>query len=653
MNKQHAPSTKMRAKLRRLANKYSTVASASGLNNINKPGKAKTNPDVPDRSTYWKNLPEGTGYYEPISELEEVTGNRNESVFVATNNSAYSETVHDESTAATSVSDGPKSTIGITDRSTTLTADWQEDSNNETVPANKSVTETSVTGSENKAKSDVSRKRRFDVGSNEIPTFPVEPPPGKTHFTMYQPAVGAENWNINRLAGYDSGLEGQRRISQNERYSKVGRDPPLWVPVEPIEGQPVLREPANKATKLEPYEPIPPLARNDKGWYRKTETEPVTVNGTAVSVRRRPEAKEGGPPQAPTELGKITSALEREWIRDAGVTRVSFRNVTESNRALQPNITADKPIPKVLHGLFKSVVDNRTGTDLRTKGNDKPRSNEETIETNSNHTTKNCVPASWRNVRLIQDALSGGYYVIQAKTGGNCTGHNQANPAREQKQTTKEENAATKPEKQHISTTIFNQEQRSIPRGPGSSLTADISSSTHPNGKLVDNAINFPEHPHDGKSIDKSFSKDSRRDPASSADSSSGPITPEADTDSDNQFAANLMKYYLAGRHPQARADQDSISKDAALGLNSDYRDLLVNQEETDLNLDLEEDAMIPPDILPSIQDGDFWHSLPPPDQRGIPWNMENVDDVMEEGFQIVDRSDRHDVPGRIFAELF
>jgi len=618
----------MRAKLQKLADKHSTAA-ASSINAINKPDYHNpTRPGPggdlePKSSTYWKSLHDEVGYYEPISDA--VSGNRNETgtKVAALDNATYSETVHDDAVEK-SAGDGQQSISGVTEESI-VRVKWQDDAaSNETGSRNDSAAGASITG-ENKAEVNPTRKRRFDVASNEIPTFlrGGEPVPGNGYF---RPEV--ENWDVNRLDTTGPANEGGRRISQNERYSKVGRDPPMWVPVEPIDGGPFLREPASKDTTLEePYEPIPPLAKNDIGvhggahrkWKSSGETEPdVTspVNRTGASVRRRPEAKEGGPP----ELGKIASPLEREWIQKAEVAAAvadSSPNDTQSTSGVRHKETAGQPIR------------NQTAQKREGEVSHKSQSDEDRMPVN--HDQKGCAATSWKNVQLIQDAMTGGYYVIQAKVRSNCSA---TKLEKGQKHIRSDQDAVSKSEKDDTTRKTADQEPvqtsgKTLPEEYGEAGWMFFGMD-----EKLDRGAS--KHSRDDGTASSS-TKDFEKDLASSTETNFEPIPLEAESSSVDDLADDLVRYYVIGKHPRVQTGYDSDTKDDVSSLNGDMTD----QEQSDLLSNPGQEDEVSPDIIPSsyrTHDGAFWQPVPLPGQES-PWNVDS-EDVMEGGFQIVERSE-------------
>jgi len=629
----------MRAKLQRLAQKYSTVSTD---NMINKPdygdnlAGSGSSDSAPKRSKYWKSMQVKDGHYEPISTAVEVSDTRNETGTkeAALNNVTYSETVHD-SADENSVSDGQESDSGVTVESI-IRKKWQENPKNETEPGTNSVAGISMTG-KNKTKIDNIRKRRFDIALNEIPTFPHgEPFPKLDNGMMFQkPGIQMENPEINRLYGYSPWMEQGRRVSQNERYSKVGRDPPYWVPVEPIGGEPVLREPVNKGTILEePFEPIPPLSKKDidivstqQKSKSTSETEPDVVASlvkrTGESVRRRPEAKEGGPP----ELGKIASPLELEWIREAETSATTVgtsQNGTETTPGFPRNETADQRIQKDSEAIENNQTKQKSGLERSQKS----QSNDEKTQINTDE--KDCTTTSWKNVQLIQDALSGGYYVIQAKTRSNCSEEDEATFDKEQPQMNGDEEVFSVLQKEDIIRASFDQ----APAETHDSTSTNESGEAGwmffgTGGKMAKEPQQPVKHTGEGKPRGISSTKDFPQNLVNSKDVNFQRTQLEDETFPVDEFEEDLLKYYAIGADEQLQTGQDSAGKDEVLNLDNGFGVHLVDQEETDLISNRGEESEI---HHVDIRDGVIWH-------RG-PENPRKIgDDVLEGDFEIVDEA--------------
>ena len=631
-NKRHPAAAKMRAKLQRLAHKYSSV-SVNSINTINKPdydnltgsGSIDLSQKIP---SYWKSLRDEVGY----SEQMKVSDNRNETTTMkaALSNVTYSETVHDI-TDGNSVSDGQESVFVVTGESA-VREKGRETPKNETRSTNKTAGEIPTNGN-NSTKVDTIRKRRFDVAANEIPTFPLTQPPARTGSGMIfqNPGIAMENMHMYQPGGYSARKGIGRHISQNERYSKVGRDPPFWVPVEPIEGAPVLREPAHKDMIVEePYEPIPPLAKNDRTHHSWKPEPDVTssVNRTTASVRRRPEAKEGGPSQ----LGKIASPLEREWIRAAEVATATVagaasQNVTVPTSGFHRKETENQPtghVRKVSHSRSKSITTNQTEQKPKLGKSGKSQSNEETAEANISD-RNDCSAASWRNVRLIQDALTGGFYVIQAKTRTNCAEQDETKPDEKQKQINRNEDVTLKSEKHDTTGQAHSAETH------GRTSADEVAEAGWmffgQGGQLVKDRS---KHPSEDKLHDSSSSKDFRQDPtASSKDTDSQQVQLEAETSPVDQFGGDAMKYFVVGKHPQT--GQDSTWKDAIASLNKD--DDNDNAVDQDLISNPESPRVI---VHSKTLDGVLWQPLPLPEHE----NLQNVeDDIVETDSWVMQRA--------------
>jgi len=606
MKSSHPAATKMRAKLRRLAHKHST-ASANGINkaalennptrfgasringvrkvgyykvvsdkqnetetNIashngvtNKPdyhnssgsrvtriniynnttqsGSDNSKPEPKSLAMYWKSLEpkdEVLGNYsEPVSDVQ----NETETKVASLNNvtTTYWETVHNEKSASSDGQKSPVSASEVTEPSIIRTTSHDA----ETESGNSSET------GKNKLEVNSTRKRRFDIASNEIPTFshPGEPPPLTGN--GYGPEVEFYQ-NPNRLDG--TGLDGQdgRRVSQNERYSKVGRDPPVWAPVEPLEvGQlpevgPFLREPVDKrTTHEEPYEPIPPLAEKDRKWKSSWKPEldvvppkvTLSVNRTGSKNlgRRRPEAKEGGP-RGPA-LGKIASPLEREWIEKAEIAAAT--NKTESTSGVQPNGSVTQKIRNLPSG-------NWTAGKLRPEDNHKIRSSEDKLPANNDQKDDCATSASWKNVQLIQDVISGGYYVIQAKIRSNCSQEEQNNPDSLEK---RQQNliGRNRDEKGNLANQALGKSGgveespqtfgKILPQGVNQAGWMDFGRKSH------QDSAHPSKLPKDGSDLSSATNDDQER-------SSFQPIIP---SETFPDIADDVLRYYVVGKRPQ------------------------------------------------------------------------------------------------------
>ena len=645
----HPAADRLRAKLQKLALKHSTAA-ASRINGINKPDYANptgsgSGDSQPKRSPYWKSLPDEVvgRSYEPITIA--VSNSRNETetgtgtTVAALNNATYSETVHDEADES-SASDGQESVFAVTDESI-VRARWQDaDPTNGTGSRNDSE---STTGRSNSTEVNSTRKRRFDVASNDIPTFPRPEPPLLPTGSGFRPE--AEIWDVNRL-GREMAGGGGRRVSQNERYSKVGRDPPMWAPVEPLQtGGPVLREPVDKGTIYEePYEPIPPLAKNDAGadahrkWKSTREPEPDMTssagNRTSASLRRRPEAKEGGPSAS---LGKIASPLERKWIRKAEVASATAvvgtsPNGTESTSGVQRNESADA-IRNV-----KSDESDASNDTKRTRHPGKsrePQSTGEDVAVNRDE-KEDCTATSWKNVQLIQDALTGGYYVLQTRVRGNCSKQDAAKKKTEEKLSRDQDDEVA----------LKSAKEDDITRKTGDQGTAQTHASIHVStdklgeaGWMFSGADGKPDT--DGRQLSKPSGAGYDSSPAAnnSKEDSEFQQTQPPEGEVSPDLAANLLRYYVIGKRPRNGLDSDG--KEDARDLNSDDGDRLPDQEQVDL-ISIPGGEEISPDILPTgyrtPEGGLFWQPFPIPGPES-PWNVAN-DGVKAGDFQVVERSE-------------
>lgn len=623
----------MHAKLQRLALKHSTV-SAISANRIHKPDY--DNPPGRGGVSFPKSPQRGVGYYEPTK----VSGDRNETErkVAAPNNSTYSETVHDGNTDNISFSDGRRSVFAVTERSAA--------SEGQKTPINKTETNSILaanwhtTKSDNSTRANVTRRRRYDVKSNEIPTFPGrEMPPGSKHEEIrYRPETRADNSNVNRFS--NGGKEGGPRISQNERYSKVGRDPPFWVPVEPIRGEPFLREPSHKdMTYNEPYEPIPPLARNDIGienmyrnWKPVSEASP-TVNRTRTSVRQRADAKEGGASQvggASLQLmGKIASPLEQEWIHEAEVAATAVepsKNFTEPKPGLYRNETRTDPVRKVSRvAPLESTSKNRKDRNSQHEGDG--------IKSKAmvNSDNDDCATSSWKNVRFIRDPASGGWYVIQAKkTNANCSDQNEAAISEAHESVGRQMDVTPKSQHHHLT-----QDQ--------SSAQVQTHGNTSRTTVSEDGWQFFGPHVKLTKDVRHQGTKNHSSDPQSDKNitqgsvSSSGQIHLQGDSSSIHHPTEDVVRYYLIGPHPQTEKGHDSRKNEELLIFNSDH---VPDPAPEDPSLDHRQEGELEQVILPTnreTSDDVIWQEFP---SGGDKNPLNNADDLTERGLQTPGRSD-------------
>ena len=559
-NEDHGVSAKTRAKLHRLAQKFAT--SDNSVNGINKADykdlvRSEARYQAVSRSSYWKGLHDGfdDDQYKTSTKA------------AAPYNVTYSETVHDSS--ETLLGDGQTSVFGVTEKSA-VGIKKQEILKTKTETNDDSVPDVSAIN-KNSTKVEIAPQRHFEVESNAIPTFPdVE----STARTVQKPKVGAHNLEkVYRLA-----KEGGPRISRNEIHSKVGRDPPFWVPVEPLRQEPFLREPDEKHIAFEePYEPIPPLAKNDishQNWIQDSETKPSVsspVNVSQVTVRQRPEAKEGGALQ----LEKIASPLEQKWIRKAHmahrISESSTDNTQPNSGDFYRNITMDQPSKFTIHNHTERKFQHDYD-DVRTTKN-KPHA----IPIESN-----CATTSWNNVQLVQDTLNGGYYVIQEQVHANCSKQNAANSDKGQEQVSINEHLTLKPEQHDRS--IVEQSRSSIEPGQ----TDD--SGTSPLKVREAGWMYFD--------LDGNLTKDIRhhqvKDPSESKpgvissirdvsqyllNDTDHMIQLSGDSSPVNDFTEDLVRYYLTKEHPKG---QDSrVVKEEITNLMTDH---LLNKDQTDIS---------------------------------------------------------------------
>jgi len=623
-----AASAKLRAKLRRLAEKFSTVSA----NSVSRKDKPDYDNLIRRKSVPSKKIQsDGMGTHEPIRNAEEVSDDRNNSdtkVPQALNNTGYSETVYDDSQKV-AVSDGRGSVLEKSD----IRMKWQgaakTDSETETSTANSSSLASTSVNSENATRVNVTRKRRFDVASNMIPTIPR--PMGTGYDVMFQrPDAGMERPpEINAPDGYIPAEEGGRRISRNERYSKVGRDPPVWVPVEPIlgeAGEPILREPVNKdSMPEEPYEPIPPLAKNDMGFRNgKAVSEPERIlaaanrTARAHSVRRRPEAKEGGP----TQLGKIASPLELKWIH-AAETAASADGI--STKSLPPppapsppqrNKTAQKSVVSHLPSFNK----NRTELNLHHQRGVKLQT--QSIETSKLKAADNdddCAPSSWKNIQLIQDSSSGGYFILQARTRNNCS-HLDVDKSEKRNGSGSSADVNVKLDKNG------QQEHSSGPAKVYGNLPAGDTDKIGwmlfgLDGKQADST----HQPSNGINVgENNFPKS----PVNPKDTISGQIQPKHGL-SEAKDLSDLVRYYVVGHNQQEETAEDSASKhEMSLSIEEDRT---VDKERIDLVSNPADKSAV------SILSGTYktvedvnWKSFPA-------WR--DTDDAAEKGVRVLDQS--------------
>ena len=573
-------SAKVRAKLHRLAQKFATVSDNS-VNGINKPSYEellRSEDNYRSRSTYWKSLQEGAGYYKPRSAVVEASGNQNETgaKVTAPGNVTYSETVHDH-TAELSVGDGQTSVLGATEKSTIGKKRQTESETNNGSAADALIT------NENSTKVDITRKRHIEVESNEMPTFSHAEP---TATTNQKPERLVHNSEINkRNKFYHLAKEGgpHRPISRNEIYSKVGRDPPFWVPVEPIQQEPFLREPAQKDIEFEePYEPIPPLAKNDIGrqtWKPNSKIEPeeVTPPVNVSEVRQRPEAKEGGPSQL---MRKIASPLEQEWIQKAEVAATT--NATQPISDFRQNTTAGQATDPILTPPSEFTANNRTQQKLQ-HGDDNVQTDEEKPRINPDE--NDCATPSWKNVQLVQDSLSGGYYVIQEKIRANCPENNAAKSNEGQKQTSVNADGTLESERHGLTRSTLEQSHSNAPNPTDDNrLLANVGKAGwmrfDADGNLVKDIHHQDEDSGVNKPSDLSSVKDSSRDLLNSTDISDDQVQLPVDSPRGSDFPEDLVRYYIIQQHRQLQKRQDSALKDHISSWNTDH---LSDEELTDL----------------------------------------------------------------------
>jgi len=627
---EHHPSisAKTRAKLHRLARKFSTV-SDNTVNGINKPDygdliRYEASYQASRGSSSRKNQHDGVGYYTSNSTA---VGDQNETVTksAALNNVTYSETVYDN-TKEMSFGDGQRLVFGVTEESTVGTK-RQETPKTKTETNHGSVAAPVMTN-ENSTRMNITRTHRFEVDSNAIPTFPrVEP----TARTVQKPEVLAVNSKVNKLNKvYRLAKEGGRRISKNERYSKVGREPPFWVPVEPIQVEPFLREPAEKDNTFEePYEPIPPLAKYDIGyqnWKPDSKTEPgvtVPVNISQVTVGRRPEAKEGGASQ----LGKIASPLEQEWIHKAEVAAVDG-DTSLNETGFQPNHSAAQPNELIRTESSEFTVNNHTEQKLQQE-DDNVQSLEEILQVN--HGENDCATTSWKNVQLVQDAL-GGFYVIQEKTRANCSEEKAAKPTVGQEHISINEDISLKPEKHDLTRSTTEQVHSTEPDQTDNTSPVKVGEADWMYFDVDGNlSKDVPHHPTKDPSQSKSeSSKDFSRHLLNPTDITDRHIQLPGDSSAVSDFTDDLVRYYVIQQHPRLQKGQESGMKDDIASFTTDH---LQDEEQTDLasnrKVVLASDRQNPDAVL--------WQRFPITGREG-PWA--NAGDLVENGFKIADQSE-------------
>ena len=644
----------MRAKLQRLAEKYSVV-SANNVNAINKRrnyGKLvryspRSSTDLYAKSSTTRNR-NRVDYFESKSNAEEVSDDRNgkETTVTSPESTTYSETVHDQR----SLSDGQAPISEITTKQSTIRTKWQHES-----PKNEA-------GNKSDSLAGVS-STKTDIIVNELATFSRTEPAETAKndaATIRKPGKTEENRKVNQPNVYSDAAKegGGRRISQNERYSKVGRDPPFWVPMEPIHGEPFLREPVHKDADLEePYEPIPPLAETDignDGTYRnrkstsKTELDAkLLVSTTAASVRRRPEAKEGG---GASELGKIASPLERKWIRQAEVAAAvvdSSRNVTDPTSGLYHNNNGTTvPGRKSPAVPVESTTENETEKKLRVEGRQELQPNDKKPAVNHGG-GKDCAKAPWKNFQLIRDASSGGYYAVPVSSQVECSDQEEATPDVERKQVDADKSTVTRKTEKQDAVMIT---------GKPADSPQPNSKQTHRNtlpeetGKagwtLFGQTGNMSTYPSGSSPDNLPALKNQQRDSEIRADSIiSQEIPVEGDLSPVQHFDEEPAQYYIIG---QVRTEKDLAGKDDIVDLRTIYDD-----HSSGLFSNSEQEAENPLFKLPSGRQPStgrvLWRPFAPAAPAGNPRNPGNPgDDVTEGDFRPVDQSE---VNGRVDAE--
>ena len=607
-------------KLHRLALKSATFSDLA-VNGINKPDykdlvRSEARQQASARSAYWKSVHDGVVDYKLNISAVAAAGDRYETSTeaAALNNVTYSETVHDSTEML--LGDGQTTVFGVTEESTVGTK-RQETPKTETETNDGSVANASM-ANENSTKVDISPKRHFEVESNAIPTFPrVE----STVRTAQKPERRADkSEKVYRLA-----KEGGPRISRNEIHSKVGRDPPFWVPVEPLPTEPFLREPNEKHIEFEePYEPIPPLAKNDIGnqnWIPDSKTEPSVTSPVNVTVRQRPEAKEGGTSQ----LRKIASPLEQEWLRKAQVKDMISDTQRNSDGGLHRNITTTTGQPADLTptAVSRFSVNNHTERKLQ-RDHDDVQTDDRKLRVNP--AVNDCATTSWKNVQLVQDTLNGGFYVIQRQVRGNCSKERAPHPDKGREQIGINEFATLKPEKHDLSRSTVEQ-----PRGVETSHSDDDSTSPEKvleagwmffdqDGNLAKGTHHHQDKdPGDVKLGDLSSTKDVSQDLVNATDH-------QIQTSPVNEFAEDLVRHRLIKQHPEVEKvqERDSAMKEETMSLTAGY---LLDKEQTDVT---SERKVLPESSRQTPAGAVPWPPFPISSQES------NADDLIESGFRVV-----------------
>jgi len=236
-----------------------------------------------------------------------------------------------------------------------------------------------------------------------------------------------------------------------------------------------------------------------------------------------------------------------------------------------------------------------------------------------NRDRKGCSAASWKNVRLIQDALTGGFYMIQAKTSANCSDRDEEGLGH----ISGDVDASVKTEKHDAA----KDQTRSVePAETNESLSADKSGQSgwmllDLDGKLTKEGENSSEQPTDSKPADVTFVEDFQQDLPDSKDVDSQAIPVDTETEATEE----LVRYYVIGQHSRTGTGQTSPAENEIAML--DYADYLAEQKETDLVSNSEQGTKIE-----QTQEGIFWHPFPLSEQKDNAWDID--DQNAEDSFQ-------------------